>query len=135
MFEGRVARSENRRAEFDFPEPTPIKNASNRMTPDRIRLSDPVAPHRPHSRLDRMNTQSNHDGSYQHRICPIPEEAHFVVTIDGRPYAAFVDRSYAERAVKMWLGEIDGNGEPVPNHERKGPTWRALRGRKLDIVE
>jgi len=82
-----------------------------------------------------MSTQSSQDGSYKHMICPMPEEAHFVVTIDGRPYAAFVDRVCAERAVKMWLGEVDGADEPVPYHERKGPTWRALRGRKVDIVE
>jgi hypothetical protein len=67
--------------------------------------------------------------------CPIPGGARFVVTIDGRPYAAFLDRFYAEQAVQMWLGEIDGAGLPVPHTDRESRTWRAIRGRKVQIVE
>jgi hypothetical protein len=63
------------------------------------------------------------------------ESASFVVTIEGRPYAGFVNRAYAEMAVGLWSGEIDGNGLPVPPHERAGRGWPAARGRRLEILE
>jgi hypothetical protein len=69
-------------------------------------------------------------------ICPVPShDALFVVTIDGKAYAGFVDRRYAERAVEMWRGEIDGAGAPIPAWDRERRAWPAVRGRKLDIVE
>jgi hypothetical protein len=68
-------------------------------------------------------------------IRPMPDNARFVVTIDGRPYAGFRDRFCAEQAVGMWLGEIDGAGLPVPLKDRAGRAWRAILGKKLAIVE
>ncbi len=69
-------------------------------------------------------------------IRPIPfEGAAFVVTIDGRPYAGFINRSYAEMAVGLWSGEIDGFGEPVPPRDRARHGWAAVRGRRLEIVD
>jgi hypothetical protein len=61
--------------------------------------------------------------------------AHFVVTIDGRPYAEFRDLYCAEQAVGIWLGEIDGAGLPVPREEREKRAWRAILGRSVAIVE
>lgn len=55
--------------------------------------------------------------------------------IDGKPYAAFIDRGCAEQAVKMWLGEIDGAGLPMRALDGKGATWDGIRGRKVDIGE
>lgn len=70
---------------------------------------------------------------------PIPpiacERADFVVTIDGKPYAGFVTRAYAEMAVALWSGEIDGMGNPVPVYERARHGWSPARGRRLEIVE
>jgi hypothetical protein len=67
--------------------------------------------------------------------CPISKEARFVVKIDGRPYAGFLDRFYAEQAVKLWMGEIDGNGLPVPYEDREGRAWSGIRGRRVEIAE
>jgi hypothetical protein len=80
------------------------------------------------------NNKTN--GTTEAMICPIPSDgARFIVTIDGKPYAGFVDRFYAEQAVKMWLGEIDGAGLPVPFPEREIRAWPAIRGRRVEIVE
>jgi hypothetical protein len=69
-------------------------------------------------------------------IRPIPSEgARFVVTIDGKPYAGFVNRLCAEQAVRMWLGEIDAGGMPVPPSAQERHAWRGVRGRKVKIVE
>ena len=70
---------------------------------------------------------------------PIPSiactGADFVVTIDGKPYAGFVSRAYAEMAVGLWSGEIDGMGNPVPLYERARHGWLPARGRRLEVVE
>jgi hypothetical protein len=63
------------------------------------------------------------------------ENAPFVVTIDGKPYAGFVTRAYAEMAILLWRGEVDGIGNPVPVAERGQRGWSAARGRALEIVE
>ena len=63
------------------------------------------------------------------------ESASFVVTIDGRPYAGFVNRASAESAVRLWSGETDGGGLPVPPHERDRHGWPAARGRLLAVIE
>jgi hypothetical protein len=68
-------------------------------------------------------------------IRPMPDDARFVVTIDGKPYAGFRDRFCAEQAVGMWLGEIDGAGLPVPPKDREARAWRAILGKTLAIVE
>jgi hypothetical protein len=60
--------------------------------------------------------------------------AEFVVTIDGKPYAGFISREYAEMTVALWSGELDGSGLPVPPHERAQHGWPAARGRRLEIV-
>jgi hypothetical protein len=67
--------------------------------------------------------------------CPISETAGFIVTIEGRPYASFAERQYAEQAVGMWLGVIDGAGEPIPYEQRQRRAWRGISGRKVEIVE
>lgn len=76
-----------------------------------------------------------------HPKAPLPpirsipcERADFVVTIDGKPYAGFVNQIYAEMAVGLWSGEIDGNGNPVPQNERVRHGWPAARGHVLEIV-
>jgi hypothetical protein len=61
--------------------------------------------------------------------------AEFVVTVDGKPYAGFIDRAYAEMAVSLWSGELDGRGLPIPVEERTERGWPAARGRRLAIVE
>jgi hypothetical protein len=72
----------------------------------------------------------------QNPIRPIPcESAEYVVTVDGKPYAGFVNRAYAEMAVGLWSGELDSNGAPVPAHQRTRPGWPAARGRRLEIIE
>jgi hypothetical protein len=63
------------------------------------------------------------------------EGANFVVTIDGKPYAGFVDRRCTEKAVGLWSGEVDGFGDPVPHEERARGGWAVARGRRLEIVE
>ena len=63
------------------------------------------------------------------------ESAHYVVTIDGRPYAGFTSRACAEEAVALWTGNIDANGEPVPAHARERHGWAAVRGKRVEIVE
>jgi hypothetical protein len=69
-------------------------------------------------------------------ITSIPcDDASYVVTIDGRPYVGFVDRVCAEMAVAIWTGAVDGNGLPVPLHERERHGWPAVRGKLLEIVE
>ncbi len=68
-------------------------------------------------------------------IRPIPcAHARVVVTIDGRPYAGFVDRATAEEAVRLWLGEVTGGGLPILSRPA-GFGWAAVQGRSLDIVE
>jgi hypothetical protein len=57
------------------------------------------------------------------------------VTIDGKPYAGFVTRAYAEMAIRTWTGEIDGIGNPVQFSERGRRGWSAVRGRSLEIAE
>jgi hypothetical protein len=74
-------------------------------------------------------------GSSAGTVCPVPDGARFVVTIDGKPYAGFLDRSYAEQAVGLWLGEIDGAGLPVPAQDREKRAWPAIRGRNVQIIE
>jgi hypothetical protein len=67
---------------------------------------------------------------------PIPcGSADVIVVIDGAPYAGFVNRAYAEMAVGLWSGEIDGNGNPIPWEERPSRRWPAIRGKVLAIVE
>ena len=69
-------------------------------------------------------------------IVPIPTAgARAVVTIDGKPYAGFVSREYAQQAVHMWTGIVNGCGFPVPVEQRERAGWPAVRGRVLDIVE
>jgi hypothetical protein len=68
-------------------------------------------------------------------VRPMADDGRFVVTIDGKPYANFRDRAYAEQAVGMWLGEIDGNGMPIPQTERAKHAWKAILGRRVEIVE
>jgi len=63
------------------------------------------------------------------------ENAAFVVTIDGRPYAGFVSRAYAEMAVALWSGEIDGKGDRIPFDQRSHCGWAAARGRHFEIVD
>jgi hypothetical protein len=63
------------------------------------------------------------------------EGAEVVVTIDGRPYAGFINRGCAEVAVALWSGETDGGGLPVPQDERTRHGWPAARGRLLEIVD
>jgi hypothetical protein len=69
------------------------------------------------------------------RACPTPAGARCLVKIDGKPYAAFIDRGCAEQAVKLWLGEIDGMGLPTRVPVGKGASWEGIRGRKVEIVE
>jgi hypothetical protein len=61
--------------------------------------------------------------------------ARVVVTIDGKPYAGFINRACAEEAVRMWTGEINGAGLPVPDQQRAGAGWLAVRGHAFSIVE
>ena len=61
--------------------------------------------------------------------------ARFVVTIDGRPYAGFVNRDCAEQAVRLWAGEVNGCGVPVPDAQRAQSGWLAARGHCLAVVE
>jgi hypothetical protein len=69
-------------------------------------------------------------------IRPIPTgSARFIVTIDGRPYAGFIDRDCAEDAIRLWCGEINGSGFPVPHEQRDVAGWPAVRGRSLDGIE
>ena len=69
-------------------------------------------------------------------IRPIPcEHAPFVVTIAQKPYAGFVTRTCAEEAIRMWTGEANGCGIPLPPEEREHAGWRAVRGLPLAIVE
>jgi len=69
-------------------------------------------------------------------ICPIPcASAQFVVTIDGQPYAGFVNRVSADLAAGMWTGELDGYGEPVPSFERTTRGWAAVRGRSVEVID
>ena len=69
-------------------------------------------------------------------ICPIPcERAEYVVTIDGKAYAGFVTRAYAEMAIQLWSGQVDGHGFPVAPGDRETHGWSAVRGRRFDIVE
>jgi hypothetical protein len=75
------------------------------------------------------------DAAGPHGVCPISDRARFIVTIDGKPYASFLDRSCAEQAAGMWLGEIDGNGLPVPAHEQHRHAWRAVQGRRVEVIE
>jgi hypothetical protein len=84
-----------------------------------------------------MNARNGHlADSRTSTIAPVASEtAPFVVTIDGKPYAGFVDRFSAEQALQMWRGEIDAGGEPVPPAERERRAWPAVRGRELSIVE
>ncbi len=63
------------------------------------------------------------------------ESASFIVTIDGKPYAGFVSRACAEMAIATWLGEVDADGEPIPPDQRGRHGWRAVHGRRLEIVE
>jgi hypothetical protein len=63
------------------------------------------------------------------------EGASVVVTIDGRPYAGFVNRAYAEAAITLWRGETDGMGLPVPSSERTRFGWPAVRGHELRVLE
>ena len=74
-------------------------------------------------------------GNTEPGACTVSTSARFVVRIDGEPYASFVDRACAEQAVRMWLGEIDGAGLPVPREERARRAWRAIHGRTVEIVE
>jgi hypothetical protein len=68
-------------------------------------------------------------------IVPIPTSgACAVVTIDGKPYAGFVSREYAEEAVRLWTGLTNGCGFPVPVNQRDRSGWIAVRGRILDII-
>jgi len=72
----------------------------------------------------------------QQPICSIPcQRADYVVTIDGKPYAGFVSRAYAEMAVGLWSGEIDGHGFPIAPDERARRGWPAVRGHHLEIVQ
>jgi hypothetical protein len=82
-----------------------------------------------------MSIHHIHDAAVPLGVCPISERARFIVTIDGKPYASFVDRSCAEQAAGIWLGEIDGTGQPVPLHERHRHAWRAVQGRRVEVVE
>ena len=69
-------------------------------------------------------------------ICAIPAgSASVIVTVDGRPYAGFVNRACAEEALRMWTGEINGAGLPVPDEQRARAGWPAVRGHALGIVE
>ena len=69
-------------------------------------------------------------------ICAIPVgSAPIIVTIDGKPYAGFINRACAEDAVRMWAGEINGAGLPVPDYQREDAGWPAVRGHALGIVE
>jgi hypothetical protein len=69
-------------------------------------------------------------------IRPIPCTcAQFIVTIDGKPYAGFLTRAYAEMAVGLWSGEIDGGGLRIPLQLGGRHGWVAARGRRLEIVE
>jgi hypothetical protein len=69
-------------------------------------------------------------------IRPIPVgSAHVIVTIDGRPYAGFINRTHAETAVLLWMGEVNGCGHEVPAEQRAESGWLAVRGHTLGIVE
>lgn len=69
-------------------------------------------------------------------ICSVPcDGARFVVTIDGKPYAGFADREAAQNAMKLWAGEIDGAGNPIPPGDRARRGWKAVRGRRLEVLE
>ena len=61
--------------------------------------------------------------------------ARVIVTIDGRPYAGFISRECAVDAVRLWSGEINGSGFPVPVEQRDVCGWQAVRGRILEVVE
>jgi hypothetical protein len=63
------------------------------------------------------------------------DRASYIVTIDGKPYAGFVTREYAEMAVALWTGEIDGAGVAIPANARPHRGWPAVRGRPLEVIE
>jgi hypothetical protein len=68
--------------------------------------------------------------------CAIPSDgANFIVTIDGKPYAGFVNRACAEAAVGLWSGAVDGGGFAVAPDERVRHGWPAARGHLLEVVE
>ncbi len=72
----------------------------------------------------------------QGTIRPIPVGgARIVVTIDGRPYAGFLTRAYAEDAIRLWTGEVNGIGIPVPPEHRSACGWHAIQGHVLEVVE
>lgn len=69
-------------------------------------------------------------------ICPIPiGGARVFVTIDGNPYAGFLTRAHAEDAIRLWTGEVNGIGLPVPLEQRGACGWHAVRGHVLEVVE
>jgi hypothetical protein len=79
---------------------------------------------------------SLHPSDLLQAIRPIPcASAEVVVLIDGKAYAGFINRAYAEAAVGLWSGDLDANGLPVPSHERGRPGWPAIRGHAVEIVE
>jgi hypothetical protein len=61
--------------------------------------------------------------------------AEVIVTVDGKPYAGFINRAYAEMAVGLWSGTLSASGLPIDVHEHTKPGWPAARGRCLAIVE
>jgi len=86
--------------------------------------------------MSSMHLTELHPTDLLNPIRPIPcESAEVVVTIDGKPYAGFINRAYAEMAVGLWSGELDSNGLPVAPHQRKTPGWPAAQGRRLEIIE
>jgi hypothetical protein len=69
-------------------------------------------------------------------IQPIPiGSARVIVTVDGQPYAGFLTRATAEDAIRLWTGEVNGIGIPVPPEQRSACGWQAARGHVLEVVE
>jgi len=69
-------------------------------------------------------------------IQPIPiGGARVFVTVDGQPYAGFLTRASAEDAIRLWMGEVNGIGIPVPPEQRSACGWHAARGHVLEVVE
>jgi hypothetical protein len=69
-------------------------------------------------------------------IRPIPVGgARVIVTIDGQPYAGFLTRACAEDAVRLWMGEVNGIGIPVPPEQQTACGWHAIRGHVIEVVE
>jgi hypothetical protein len=67
------------------------------------------------------------------RAIPFPQNARCCVTIDGKPYAGFVNKSSAQDAIDLWRGKVDGLGRRVTKFF--GAHWPAIEGRELAIVD